>query len=124
MAPKKNPLDKLVGAATGALKDPVGTAGKAVEHAKEPAAVGRKVAGHVGRSVIAKATEAAGAVTSRVPGVPGRSSSQAPRAATPSQEPRAREEEAAAETAAKKAPAKKTPEKKTAKQTAKKSPAT
>ena len=41
MARKKNPLDKLLSAATDALKDPLGTAGKAVEQAKETAAVGR-----------------------------------------------------------------------------------
>jgi hypothetical protein len=118
MAPRKNPLDKLVSAATGALKDPVGTAGKAVEQAKETAAVGRMVAGQVGRAAFSKATEAAGAVTSRVP---GRTSSDAPRAAAPPVEKPAREEQPSApEPAAKKAPAKKTPAKKTP---AKKTPA-
>jgi hypothetical protein len=133
MARRKNPLDKLVDAATGALKDPVGAAGKAVEQAKGTAAVGRMVAGQVGRAALGKATEAAGVVTSRVPGRPP---SNAQRTTSTSPKPGTEEKPAPAEKApagtatkaARKSPAKKAPAKKTAKKApvkkaAKKAPA-
>ena len=41
MARRKNPIDKLKDAAFDAIKDPVGTAGKAVEQAKGTAAIGK-----------------------------------------------------------------------------------
>ncbi len=122
MARRKNPLDKLVDVATGALKDPVGTAGKAVEQAKETAAVGRMVAGQVGRAAVSKAGDAAGAVTGRVS---RRTSSDAPRATPPrpAEPDEARPaKKAPAKKTAKKSPAKKTA-KRTTKKTAKKSPA-
>ena len=54
MASQKNPLDKLRSAATGAIT-----------HAKGGAAVGRMVAGQIGRAAVGKAAETAGQVRSR-----------------------------------------------------------
>jgi hypothetical protein len=54
VASQKNPLDKLRSAATGAIT-----------HAKGGAAVGRMVAGQVGRAAVGKAAETAGQVRSR-----------------------------------------------------------
>ena len=77
MARPKNPLTLLQSAATGAIKHPIGTAGKVVGTALGTAAAGRSVAGHLSRAAVGKAVETAGAVVSR-----GTGHSTAPSAAS------------------------------------------
>jgi hypothetical protein len=57
---RKGPLNKLVNAAFGAVKDPVGATGKTLGVAKEAAAIGWMLAGQVTRLVVDKAAETAG----------------------------------------------------------------
>lgn len=72
----KSPLHKLqdtvVGTVKAAIADPVGTAGKAVGQARGTVALGRSVAGQVGKSAV-------GAVTSRLGHGSGHGSVPAPR---------------------------------------------
>jgi hypothetical protein len=72
MAPKNplsSPINKLKDTALGALKDPKGAAGKAVEQAKGTAALGRMVAEGVAGQVVSRAR--------------GRKSADAPHAESP-----------------------------------------
>jgi hypothetical protein len=115
--------DAVVGTVKGVVKDPVGSAGKAVQQAKGTFAVGKAVAGQVARSATARANGAKG---TRAPGparttvTPTTTSSPAPAAAperdvviTPADVARVVEKKSPAEkAAAKKAPAKKAPAKK------------
>ena len=130
MPRRKNPLEKLKDVTLDALKDPRGTAEKAVEQAKGTAHVGRMVAEQVSRTAVSKAGEvAARANRSRKP---ARTPSAAPRAESPTglrsvppvneagHPPQAAAAPTASPAPAKKAPAKKAPAKKT---TAKKAPA-
>jgi hypothetical protein len=117
--------DAVVGTVKGVVKDPVGSAGKAVQQAKGTFAVGKAVAGQVARSATARAN---GAKSTRAPGparttiTPTTTSSPAPAAAperdvviTPADVARVVEKKSPAEkAAAKKAPAKKAPAKKAA----------
>jgi len=59
---RKNPLGKIKDAAFGTLRHPLGSAEKAVEHARGTAAAGRMVAGQVARTAAEKASEGIEAV--------------------------------------------------------------
>ena len=107
--PRKNPLGKIKDTTLGTLRDPKGTAEKAVGQARGTVALGRMVADQVTRS-------ASGAVISRLPGrkpapprtkAPEKAPEKAPAEAAP---PRP----SAAQPAAKQAPAKQAPAKKAA----------
>ena len=123
----KSPLQKLqdavVGTVKGVVKDPVGSAGKAVHQAKGTFAVGKAVAGQVARSATAKATGARNAqapaparttVTPR-PSPPAAPAAERDVVITPADVARVVEKKSPTEkAAAKKAPAKKAPAKKAA----------
>jgi hypothetical protein len=57
---RKGPLNKLVDAAFGVVKDPVGATGKTLGVAKEAVAIGRMLAGQVTRLAVDKVAETAG----------------------------------------------------------------
>jgi hypothetical protein len=76
---KKNPIGKIADTAIASIKNPVGTAGKVAGQAKGTAALGRAVAGHVGKAAASKAFETAGTLVSRKRDST-RSSAQAPQA--------------------------------------------
>jgi hypothetical protein len=69
--PLTTPLGKIKDTALGALRNPLGTAGKVVDQARGTASLGKSVAGGVVGGVV-------GQVSSRVP-VPGRHQARAPR---------------------------------------------
>jgi hypothetical protein len=114
----KGPLNKLVGATFGAVKHPIGTAGKTIGLAKETAAVGWMVAEHVTRLVVGKATEVVGG--SRDESAP----TQEPEPAVPPLKSVPAGQRAGKGASAEPAPAAKAPAKKApAKKAAKKAPA-
>ena len=65
---RTNPLGMIKDVALGTLLHPVGTAGKAVEHAKGTAAIGRLVAGQVARTAASAAVGTVGSVARRAGG--------------------------------------------------------
>ena len=68
MPSRKNPIDQVKDVAIEAIKHPRGTAEKAVGTARETAAIGRMVAGQVGRTAVSRGVELAGDVLSRATG--------------------------------------------------------
>ncbi len=109
--PPKNPLGKIKDAATETLKDPLGTATRAVHQARGGVEIGKAVAGHVAKT-------AAGVVAARVPGrhvsAPGPigQPAGAELRAVPDETPAPVEQASGKEAPPKKAPAKKAPPKK------------
>ena len=124
---RKNPLGKIKDTAFGTLRHPLGSAEKAVEHAKGTAAAGRMVAGQVARTAAEKASEGIEVVVTRAGRGRGRPVRTGLRPVPPVEEPAAAPvpdpgapAAAAKKTAAKRTAAKKAPAKKAA---AKKAPA-
>jgi hypothetical protein len=110
--------DAVVGIVKGVVRDPVGSAGKAVHQAKGTFAVGKAVAGQVARSATAKASGAKNAPAPTPTPTPSAASPADPErdvVITPADVARVVEKKSPAEKAAtKKAPAKKAPVKKAA----------